>query len=66
MKIYAVTDPDAFFVAGKRVPESRLIDLTDAEARYELLAGAITPHEPQENQDEAAGQARRARRGVDG
>jgi hypothetical protein len=42
MQRYTVTDADAVFVAGKRVPESRIIDLTDEEARYELLAGAVT------------------------
>jgi hypothetical protein len=44
---YAVTDPDAIWVAGARVPENRRVTLTETEARYELMAGTIKPVEVQ-------------------
>jgi hypothetical protein len=44
---YAVQDPDALWVAGQRVPESRLVSLTEEQARYELLAGTIRLVDPQ-------------------
>lgn len=40
---YVPTDPDAVWVGGHRVPENRVLMLTAAEARYELLASTIVP-----------------------
>jgi hypothetical protein len=42
-KPYTPTDPNAVFAAGQRIPEDRVLHLTDEQARYELLAGTIVP-----------------------
>ena len=45
---YAVLDPDALWAAGQRVPDSRTVSLTEAQAKYELLAGTVRPAEAAE------------------
>lgn len=47
-KLYTVTDPDAVWAGGERVSDDRTVRLTDEQARYELLSGAIAPAQPQE------------------
>ena len=56
-KPYRVTDRAGFFVAGIKVPAKRdedgnlvpivghVLNLTEAEAKYELLSGSIEPAE---------------------
>lgn len=61
-KPYTPTDPHAVFAAGERVPEDRVLHLTDEQARYELLAGTIVPAAPAASADPApAASSKRAR-----
>lgn len=41
-KTYLVTERAGPWVAGQRVPETRLIELSDSQAEYELALGTIT------------------------
>lgn len=45
LKTYKVTDADVRFVAGQRVPDNRIIRMTDAAARYDVMAGVLEPIE---------------------
>ena len=40
-KIYRITEKAGVFLAGRRIGKSRTIELTEEEARYELLNGTI-------------------------
>ncbi|WP_336801806.1 hypothetical protein [Kaistia sp. MMO-174] len=43
-KPYRVTDAAGPYVAGRKVKIGAIIDLTNAQAEYELLLGTIAPH----------------------
>jgi len=43
LKSYRVVDDAVQFVAGKRVPEDRIIRMTEEAARYDVEAGVIAP-----------------------
>ena len=40
-KIYRITEKAGVFLAGRRIGKARTIELTEEEARYELLNGTI-------------------------
>jgi hypothetical protein len=40
-KKYKVLDPKALFVAGERIANDRTVELFEAAARYDLLAGNL-------------------------
>ena len=64
LKRFRVTDEAVAFVAGRRVPDDRTITMTDEEARYDVLAGVLTPVEdaaPRQIADEAAAAGRRSK-----
>lgn len=43
---YHVLDPDAVFVAGERVSDTRTVALFESAARYPLLSGQISAEKP--------------------
>ncbi|WEK50313.1 MAG: hypothetical protein P0Y66_22165 [Candidatus Kaistia colombiensis] len=43
-KPYRVTDAAGPYVAGRKVKPGAIIDLTKAQAEYELRLGTIVPH----------------------
>ncbi|MBT9293352.1 hypothetical protein [Prosthecodimorpha staleyi] len=43
---YRVTTKAGPKVAGRNANPGDVLDLTEPEARYELMAGTIEPHEP--------------------
>jgi hypothetical protein len=47
-KSYKCTDKAGDWVAGKRKPEDGMLQLTEEQARYELLNGTIEAHVPVE------------------
>lgn len=42
---FTVIDPAVQFIAGKRVPDSRIVEMTAEEARYDVQAGVLAPLE---------------------
>lgn len=43
IKAYKVTDEAVQYVAGRRVPDDRIIRMTEAAARYDVMAGVLEP-----------------------
>lgn len=42
---FTVIDPAVQFIAGKRVPADRIVEMTAEEARYDVQAGVLAPLE---------------------
>lgn len=42
-KPFRVVDDAVQYVAGQRVPDSRIMLLTEATARYDVLSGVLVP-----------------------
>ena len=51
VKTYKVTDDAVLFVAGQRVPNDRIIRMTEAAARYDVMAGVLEQIEEPKPED---------------
>jgi len=43
IKKFKVIDPNVGFIAGRRVPDSRIVEMTEDAARYDVQGGVLVP-----------------------